>query len=295
MAFGWRLARNPRRRQPQATRTPRGCALPSSRPTKARGPIVGDDVTAELGAERRRVLKVLRRVRRDLAGVNERLKAIRPPHIHDAPQVIDAALVHAFACAVCSPDSDLAALFVVETSPRRDGGRRPEIPRPSTSIGWTTEKWTSLLEGRMRRKLQIPLHREAMQTVQAKTLSEVERGLAAVPFSRAQLDSVYGEGAWRPMERFGVIQKALRQCAGIWLQRRHYHEREAQPLMGSTDDLADAYRHVPCADPRFTGVAVPDPDTGRVGYFTMSGFNFGLNSAVLCFNRFPECMTAVAR
>lgn len=66
------------------------------------------------------------------------------------------------------------------------------------------------------------------------------------------------------------------------------------PLLGRNDDLADAYRHVPCADPRFTVVDIPNPATSRVDYFTMSGFNFGLKSAVLCFNRLPECVTAVA-
>ena len=66
-------------------------------------------------------------------------------------------------------------------------------------------------------------------------------------------------------------------------------------MLGGTDDLADAYRHVPCADPRFTVVAIPNAETGEVEYFTLSGFNFGLKSAVLHFNRFPELMVAAAR
>ncbi|KAL3917749.1 MAG: hypothetical protein SGPRY_006280, partial [Prymnesium sp.] len=199
--------------------------------------------------------------------------------------------------------------------PSRSGGSRRAARRcgnrgdPLDLDRLDHSEWTSLLEGRMRRKLHNPLHREAMQTVRAKTLSEVERGLAAGPFSRAQLDAAYGEGAWRPMERFGVIQKGKTMpCDNAWesgsndgtatseklrCDRADFEARVArlfarlaeerghpfQPLMGGTDDLADAYRHVPCADPRFTVVAVPDPDTERMHYYTMSGFNFGLKSA----------------
>lgn len=68
----------------------------------------------EIGAERRRALKVLRRVNKDLTKVGERLMAVCPRHILEAPQMLDFALMHALACAaVASPDLDLAPLFVV--------------------------------------------------------------------------------------------------------------------------------------------------------------------------------------
>ena len=66
-------------------------------------------------------------------------------------------------------------------------------------------------------------------------------------------------------------------------------------MLGGTEDLADAYRHVPTADPRMTCFATADPTTGEPKYFTLPGFNFGLKAAVPQFNRFPEAMTAIAR
>ena len=284
----------------------------------------------EVGAERRRVLKVLRRVKRDLRGVNERLQAVRPPHISGAPQIVDAAFLHALACAVSSPDTDLAALFVVGFPPVGDippSGWWEELADPASLdlCSQDHDWWVRRLEAKLRGKMRsAQLHGE-MVSVREKTLAEVERGLAAGPFSRDQLDAAYGVGLWRPMQRFGVLQKGkVRPCdnarqslsnegtttreklrcdradfparvARLFAQLSWEKGRPLPPLLGGTDDLADAYRHVPCSDPRFTVVAAPDPRTGKVEYFTMSGFNFGLKSAVLCFNRFPECMTAVAR
>ena len=66
-------------------------------------------------------------------------------------------------------------------------------------------------------------------------------------------------------------------------------------LAGGTDDLANAYRHVPANDPRVTCVVLADPETGEPKYFTLPGFNFGLKAAVMQFNRFPETTTAIAR
>ena len=168
-----------------------------------------------------------------------------------------------------------------------------------------------------------------MTSVADKSRAEVAKGLSAGPFSRAQLDRAYGRGRWRPMLRFGVWQKGkLRPCDDarssgtndgtstcekMACERADFPARVARQiasefssrelklraLKAGTDDLADAYRHVPCADPRFSVVAVAKPGAitaeNRVEYFTMAGFNFGLKSAVPSFNRFPEATTAIAR
>lgn len=200
------------------------------------------------------------------------------------------------------------------------------MPPPSTWMeGRRHDGWVRRLESELRGKLQLGSLKAGMATVREKTLAEVSRGLAAGPFSKAQLDSAYGVGSWRPMQRFSVLHKnKVRPCDNarqsgsnegtstyekLRCEKADFPARVARafarlseeidhpflPLRGGTDDLADAYRHVPCADPRFTVVAVPNPRSREIEYFTMSGFNFGLKSAVLCFNRFPECVTAVAR
>ena len=68
-------------------------------------------------------------------------------------------------------------------------------------------------------------------------------------------------------------------------------------MRSGTDDLADAYRHVPTRSPEFTVVALWDPEAeggGAVRYFTLAGFNFGLKSAVPQLNRVAEAATLVA-
>ena len=66
-------------------------------------------------------------------------------------------------------------------------------------------------------------------------------------------------------------------------------------MAAGTDDLPDAYRCVPTADMRFTCCVQLDPRTGEPAFFSMPGFNFGLKSAVLQFNRYPELVVAAAR
>ena len=46
-----------------------------------------------------------------------------------------------------------------------------------------------------------------LAAVWERTLAEVEEGLMHGPFTRAQIDTAYGAGAWRAMRRFGVLQK----------------------------------------------------------------------------------------
>ncbi|KAL3904117.1 MAG: hypothetical protein SGPRY_011410, partial [Prymnesium sp.] len=74
----------------------------------------------ELGAERRRILKIIKRIKEDLRPVNARLRKVAPSYVKNAPQQIDAALLHACACAVGVPDGDLAASFVVGFPPVGD-------------------------------------------------------------------------------------------------------------------------------------------------------------------------------
>ena len=114
------------------------------------------------------------------------------------------------------------------------------------------------------------------------------------PFTRGDLDDAYGKGNWREMIRFGVWQKGkLRGCdngrgslhnEGVYRHEKLVCEAADFParvaralaracevldlpppaMIGGTDDLSAAYRHVPTDSPNMTVVALLDPDSGEV-------------------------------
>ena len=282
---------------------------------------------AALIRAREAVTKVLRRVARDLRHVTESLEPYTARHIRAMPQRVHVAFVYALGKACEAPDPMEAALgFVTGFDPVGDitpSGWWPiEVSAAEHDLAEQDHAaWTRRVEDDARR-----LHlRGDGPALWAATLLDVEKGLMHGPFSRADLDAKFGAGVWRPMLRFGVLQaNKLRPCdnarasmhnAGTstfeklvcdtpdfsarvcmaFYQQAQRLRVPAWRMAGGTDDLADAYRHVPCSDPRFTCVTLAHPETGEPVYFTLPGFNFGLKSAVLNFNRFPEMTTAVAR
>ena len=62
-----------------------------------------------------------------------------------------------------------------------------------------------------------------------------------------------------------------------------------------TNDQAAAYRHTPTSEPQFTVAATWNEDKHDVSYIEVPGHNFGLTSAVLNYNRFPELAVVVTR
>ena len=60
-------------------------------------------------------------------------------------------------------------------------------------------------------------------------------------------------------------------------------------------DLASAYRTIPTSQPWFTAFAMWDPAAERVHFYFLPGHNFGLTSAVVNFNRFPELVVVAVR
>ena len=163
-----------------------------------------------------------------------------------------------------------------------------------------------------------------------KTKEEIRLGLVRPPRSRAQVDRKFGRGKWRCLGRNAIIQKKKWRCIDDGRRSKHNaatgtHERIVCgradfPLLVArefgkrfllnrnklrrvgklrmqhgTDDASAAYRHIPTAQPEYTVVAVWDDDNKDVVYCEVPGFNFGLKSAVLNYNRFPEISIAVAR
>ena len=166
-----------------------------------------------------------------------------------------------------------------------------------------------------------------------KTKQETASGLVSKPRSKAQIDRKYGRGKWRPLRRSAIKQKGKWRCIDNGKASKHnkattLHERltcgradfpvamarefgrrmshgiqkrnrgrcqKKLRMEHGTEDLEAAYRHVPTSQPQFTIAAVWDDDNQRVCYIEVPGHNFGLSSAVLNFNRFPEFAVAIAR
>ena len=151
------------------------------------------------------------------------------------------------------------------------------------------------------------------------TVAEVDGGFMRGPFSERQLHTRHGLFLWRPMVRFAVWQAdKLRPCdnaaasghndatqcfeticctSAEWPSRvaASWFEAGVDEVGAGTDDVASAYRKVVNSQPHFTIVALIDPSTGRVAFFEVPGFNFGLKSAVVAFNSVMELTTAVLR
>jgi hypothetical protein len=166
-----------------------------------------------------------------------------------------------------------------------------------------------------------------------RTKQEIDEGLVRQPVSRAKLDRKYGRGRWRCLGRNAIKQKGKWRCIDNGKRAKHNRatrmreritcgradfpaliarefarkmkekgkSRKAKNdvsklrMQHGTNDLRAAYRHVPTSQMQYTCVAVWNSDAKKVVYCEVPGHNFGLKSAVVNFNRFPELATVVAR
>ena len=145
-----------------------------------------------------------------------------------------------------------------------------------------------------------------------------------------EMNDQFGVGGWRAVERFLIIQPDGKQRV-IDNARKSGHNMHTSmqetistvnvdfvasvarmvnttletlwsdppdwlDLRLATDDLPDAYRGLPVQDDhlRFSNVAIFVPDEGW-RFTTMYGLAYGLESAVVSFNRFPQLGIAIAR
>ena len=154
-----------------------------------------------------------------------------------------------------------------------------------------------------------------------RTKEEIAERLIRKPRSRAQMDRKHKRGKWRCIGRSAIMQKGKWRCIDNGKRSKHnkattMHERltcgradfpvmvarefakrrrKVPRMQHGTNDLRAAYRRVPTRQPQFTCVAVWDDDKKKVVYIEVPGHNFGLKSAVVNFNRFPELATVAAR
>lgn len=179
-----------------------------------------------------------------------------------------------------------------------------------------------------------PEQAERREACWKRTKEEIKEGLVGPPRSRAYMDKKYKRGKWRCLGRSAIKQKGKWRCIDNGKRSKHnrgttmreritcgradfpismareflrrsmarraagarsgIHKKRLRMRHG-TDDLRAAYRHVPTRQMRYTNVAVWDDDRKRVAYCEVPGHNFGLKSAVVNFNRFPELAAVFAR
>ena len=144
------------------------------------------------------------------------------------------------------------------------------------------------------------------------------------------MNDLFGVGGWRAVERFLIVQPdgkqrvidnarksghnihtsmqetistvnvdfvaSVARMVNTTLETHLCEPPEWLDLRLGTDDLPDAYRGLPVQDDhlRFSNVAVFVLDEGW-RFTTMYGLAYGLESAVVSFNRFPQLGIAIAR
>ena len=177
-----------------------------------------------------------------------------------------------------------------------------------------------------------PEERERRSQCWKRTKAEIEEGLVRPPLSRAQMDRKYKRGKWRCLGRNAILQKEKWRCVDNGKRSKHNKatsmkeritcgradfpaliareiarrittrssrhgigKRRMPRMRHGTDDLRAAYRRVPTRQPQYTNVAVWNSDKRKVVYCELPGHNFGLKSAVVNFNRFPELVVRTAR
>ena len=170
-----------------------------------------------------------------------------------------------------------------------------------------------------------PRYHEDILTV---TRDEQEKQFCSQFFTKKELDDRFGFGSWRPMERFLVVQSDGKKrvidnarksghnavttlfetihtvsvdfvasvAAMLAKPWDHQDIPEWIAIRLGTDDLPDAYRGLPVAEAQlpFSVVAVYVAPLGW-RFTILHGLAYGLESAVVAFNRFPSLGIGIAR
>ena len=283
---------------------------------------------AELGADasawRTAAMESLQEISDSLRQTSaEIIREEAPAHLrcsHRPP--IHVAMVQACTLALGLSDRDLAVDLVlgapcVGNIPATGNWRPKEEP---ATLGLNAEyctRWNLELDASVRGRTRTA----DSEACWAATIAELDEGWIDGPWSFADMELQFGTGRWCGIRRFPVIQaNGVRpcddaaesghnwatwmhetiQCVGPdWLVRvasefvRLLGWSSEWHMEASVDDITKAYRTFPCSQPQFTVFAMQNPATGQTAYFTLPGFNFGLKSAVVQFNRLPFCATAI--
>jgi hypothetical protein len=184
------------------------------------------------------------------------------------------------------------------------------------------ETWHRDVDSHLRSVARESARHADLVTLYECTMKEVKDGWATSLGSLKDAKAFFGEQPFREMIRFAVEQKGeIRPCnngrsllhnlatalherlvvdsadfparaAALYVELLG-KEREFAFQLG-TEDIASAYRRMPCCAPWYTVFAQWNPYTESVEYFRLQGFNFGLKSAVNAFNRLSSCIRELA-
>ena len=162
------------------------------------------------------------------------------------------------------------------------------------------------------------------------TLGEVKMGIADGPFSRKELDRLWGRGQWIPMRRFMLLQAnklraiddgkfsghnsavfaeetiftsspdfvaaACKACVRLLLSESDEIPSWAEPHFG-THDMSSAIgnsRICPLRQ-RPSSYVIMTKDSAELRFARLKAHPYGLAAAVLNFNRVPAILTAASR
>ena len=248
--------------------------------------------------------------------------AFMPRHALTIAGHLNVALLEALSRAIKSPapllPEDMLFGFGVRGEIYPHGFFRPIEEAPPAPFRRSNSEHLSDVRRNLEVEWRNPAKRAEICLLWDATMTEVDSGLLRGPFSERQMHSRYGLYKWRCMVRFAVWQGKLRPCdnaassghndatqcfetivcsSAEWPLRvaAMWYEAGVSEVRGGTDDVASAYRKVVNAEPEYTPVALTDPSTGKIAFFEVPGFNFGLKSAVVAFNSVMELTTAVLR
>lgn len=300
-----------------------------------------DDPTA-LRADRQRKARIFGEIRASLAHEDAALRGMQTPEARGVQSAGASIATLAAACrAAGMPDDDFAACQV--------HGFPCVGDVPDSGVFRANEKAASVDI----HSLHHPAHNEAvasrlrrehgaarrpgggkklyqLEVLTRKTRKEVDAGHAFGPFTAEELDSKFGVGRWRCMQRFGVEQgfeadgvtvrirpcdngRASQHNAGTTVHEtiacedatfpvlvaslfaEEFGDDDLRQMGHATDDVDSAYRRMASDRPEMTVIAIFDVTVGGVRYYTMNGFNFGILSAVLAFNRHSQRVAMIAR
>ena len=254
----------------------------------------------------------------------EHVRGYKPPPLH-------VAAVDCLADAMGWPDSLLvehATLGCPPVGEQPDSGtfKLKEEPAAMDILELDNDAWLDELVKRVAADGGRAGTRADHEALWARTQEEVADGWATpvgnIKDVREKYKAEIAAGRCRPMQRFSVLQKgSLRPCdnarhslhnACTSLHETVTHETADFParaaavfyeLLGEgdwsmflgTEDVASAYRRATCSEPGLTMFAQWNHHTSSVEFFELQGFNFGLRSAVLWFNRLANFMCVSSR
>lgn len=327
-------------------------------PFQSSAPALPDDLldavrsTVRLGAGvsswRLARLEEFKAISLSLRPLSDRINASRPEHVAWAcGDSTHPALVAALSEALNWPDVALASdyyvrgLAIVGEAPdtglfrrrsvieMRRAGAKISVPELLSS----NIRFTSLLARALPLQFAsavqqgdaewLRLHRLTWEA----SIEEVRQGTARGPFTRHQVEEIFGFGKWRPSRRFGVPKgpDGVRPCDDetqsghnsafisrhvlvncpvdfpAAVARVFFDEDQAlgaptfSPIGAAREDVPSAYRIAPSRSPELTVVALVSPFSGLLFFFIIRGMNFGLSAAAQQFCRLPAFVVGVAR